>query len=187
MTEVRMLKTTFKHIEDEFLRLVRYGRRMLWLERLIEVFRNLYFKVNDETRTFMRLKYLEGVSFEQASQETGFSVKELRKIHRLIIWASVEKLGLERDVDLRKIQTEMSRYIPSNVRLEVEGRSGNVCVRCGSDQNLHFHHVEHYAEGGSHDAENLMILCASCHAEEHKGDKAYHLLKRMAGDHNVGS
>lgn len=208
-------RAAFQHIEEEFLSLqdlvsewdalyqewiegtndpskfrrplLVYIRRMSWIERIIGVFNGLYFKVNDEARMFMRSKYLEGSSFEEASQETGFSVKELRKIHKLIIWTSIEELGMASNLDSEKIQTEMSRYIPVKVRLEVAERDGNVCVRCGAEKELHFHHVERYAEGGSHDAENLIILCVSCHAEEHKGEKAYHLLKKGAGGYDVSN
>jgi hypothetical protein len=43
------------------------------------------------------------------------------------------------------------------------------CERCGSMEDLHGHHVEHYAnapERGT-DPKNIKVLCAPCHALEH--------------------
>ena len=44
------------------------------------------------------------------------------------------------------------------------------CQRCGRFSGLQRHHIEHRARGQRNDAvENLEILCAKCHGEEHGG------------------
>ena len=53
------------------------------------------------------------------------------------------------------------RVIPSSVKLEVWKRDGGRCVKCASNENLHFDHVIPYSQGGSSkDARNIQILCA---------------------------
>jgi hypothetical protein len=40
---------------------------------------------------------------------------------------------------------------------------------CRSSRNLEIHHLVHRADGGSHDAMNLVITCGSCHMAHHRG------------------
>jgi hypothetical protein len=69
------------------------------------------------------------------------------------------------------------RTIASHVKNEVRKKCNDKCTKCGSKQKLHFHHIERFADGGQNTVENLTLLCASCHAEEHKGERVYHMLK----------
>lgn len=40
-----------------------------------------------------------------------------------------------------------------------------VCVHCGSDENLHVHHIDRNRSNNL--PENLLVLCAKCHIKEH--------------------
>jgi hypothetical protein len=54
-----------------------------------------------------------------------------------------------------------NRLIPTSVKLEVWKRDKGKCVKCGSQDNLHFDHIIPYSKGGSSlVAENIQILCA---------------------------
>lgn len=54
-----------------------------------------------------------------------------------------------------------NRLIPTSVKLQVWKRNRGRCVRCGSQNNLHFDHIIPYSKGGSSlVAENIQILCA---------------------------
>ena len=56
---------------------------------------------------------------------------------------------------------EHNRIIPTSVKLEVWRRDKGRCVKCGSQDNLHFDHIIPYSKGGSSlVAENIQILCA---------------------------
>lgn len=56
---------------------------------------------------------------------------------------------------------EHNRIIPTSVKLEVWKRDKGRCVKCGSEDNLHFDHIIPYSKGGSSlVAENIQILCA---------------------------
>lgn len=72
------------------------------------------------------------------------------------------------------------REISQYVKKEVRKKCRNKCVRCQTKNKLHFHHVERYSEGGQNTVDNLILLCASCHAEEHKGERSYHMLKKAS-------
>ncbi|ATI75669.1 HNH endonuclease signature motif containing protein [Bacillus sp. FSL W8-0445] len=72
-----------------------------------------------------------------------------------------------------------SRAINKHLKEQVKKKCKNRCVVCKSKDDLHMHHIKEYAKGGRTDLENLILLCASCHAETHKDNKSYHVLKSM--------
>ena len=41
------------------------------------------------------------------------------------------------------------------------------CKRCDSQENLSVNHILPCSDGGTHDAENLQILCRKCHDNYH--------------------
>jgi hypothetical protein len=59
---------------------------------------------------------------------------------------------------------------PATVRF-VWRRDGGRCrvPGCRSARGLEIHHLVHRADGGSHDASNLALLCSSCHLAHHRG------------------
>jgi hypothetical protein len=60
-----------------------------------------------------------------------------------------------------KADLEHNRIIPTSVKLIVWKRDKGRCVRCGSQDNLHFDHIIPYSKGGSSlVTENIQILCA---------------------------
>ena len=77
---------------------------------------------------------------------------------------------------------------PSVVRL-VWRRDGGRCrvPGCRSARGLEVHHIVHRADGGDHEAENLCLLCSSCHGAHHRGalairGTAEHLEVRRPGE-----
>jgi HNH endonuclease len=59
--------------------------------------------------------------------------------------------------------------IPEDVKLVVWARDGGACVRCGSNQNLHFDHIIPVAKGGGNTEANVQVLCKTCNLK--KSDK----------------
>lgn len=61
-------------------------------------------------------------------------------------------------------------------RRKVYQRDGYECQLCHAqggqvgDTELHAHHVTPISEGGSHDLDNLVTLCKSCHNDQHDHD-----------------
>lgn len=70
------------------------------------------------------------------------------------------------------------RNIPDSARIEVLERDNFKCRCCGWDSSerkdedprtlLELHHIEHHAEGGSNDPDNLITLCNVHHDEVHR-------------------
>jgi hypothetical protein len=56
--------------------------------------------------------------------------------------------------------------IPEDVKLLVWARDGGHCVRCGSEQELHFDHIIPVAKGGGNIAANIQILCQTCNLKK---------------------
>ncbi|WP_080875560.1 HNH endonuclease [Oceanobacillus timonensis] len=72
------------------------------------------------------------------------------------------------------------RYISANLKKQVYEKCSNKCTSCGANDNLHIHHVKEFAKGGTTDIDNLILLCQGCHADNHKDNNAYYMLKKGA-------
>jgi hypothetical protein len=61
--------------------------------------------------------------------------------------------------------------IPPSVARFVWRRDGGRCRvdGCRSARGLELHHVVHRADGGSHDAKNIILACSACHLAHHRG------------------
>jgi hypothetical protein len=61
--------------------------------------------------------------------------------------------------------------IPPSVARLVWRRDGGRCRvdGCRSSRGLELHHVIHRADGGGHDASNIVLLCSACHLAHHRG------------------
>lgn len=59
------------------------------------------------------------------------------------------------------------RYIPGKVMQEVYLRDKGQCVKCGSEDNLHYDHKIPFSKGGSSvDSKNIQLLCARHNLEK---------------------
>lgn len=83
-------------------------------------------------------------------------------------------------VDGKDIEFKETRHVSKHLKNKIYKKYNNKCARCESEDKLHIHHIKRYSDGGFTDLENLMLLCAKCHAEEHKDERAYYALKSMA-------
>lgn len=72
------------------------------------------------------------------------------------------------------------RHIKESTRREALKRDGYRCRNCGWPQGsrskfdqrfLELHHIEHHADGGSNELENLITYCNICHDEVHRTGK----------------
>ena len=55
-------------------------------------------------------------------------------------------------------------------------RDGYKCVKCGTNDTLHVHHIVHRSDGGTNSINNLVTLCQNCHAECHKNEIIYRVM-----------
>jgi 5-methylcytosine-specific restriction endonuclease McrA len=55
-----------------------------------------------------------------------------------------------------------------NLRQQILRRAGWRCQSCGTMSNLEVHHREFRSHSGPDAEENLITLCAACHARVHR-------------------
>ncbi len=67
--------------------------------------------------------------------------------------------------------TRAKQDIPPSVRRLVWRRDGGKCTvtSCRSAAHLELHHIVAREDGGTHDAENIAVICDGCHASLHRG------------------
>lgn len=82
------------------------------------------------------------------------------------------KLKSEQDEEKEAIKKEFER-----IRRKILKRDNYKCVECGSDEKLNVHHIIQRSKGGDNSESNLVTLCLKCHAEKHKGEQIYNLMK----------
>lgn len=64
----------------------------------------------------------------------------------------------------------MDRYEKGSTRYEasqIMKDKHKVCANCGSEDNIHIHHIVPLSQGGGNKESNLVFLCADCHKKAH--------------------
>jgi hypothetical protein len=62
---------------------------------------------------------------------------------------------------INSFDLDHDRIIPASVKLEVWKRDRGRCIKCSSENNLHFDHIIPFSKGGtSLKSENIQLLCA---------------------------
>jgi len=72
----------------------------------------------------------------------------------------------------RSPRLRLSPELYQDVRQQVLRRDGWRCQSCGTMSNLEVHHKELRSQCGDDSEENLITLCAGCHADIHEGHTA---------------
>jgi hypothetical protein len=83
---------------------------------------------------------------------------------------SVDKTTLEQaacDSTVIRDGKRVRRVVPRQVARAVWSRARGRCETCGQRGWLHLHHNDLVENGGKHDADNLTLLCSSCHRAAH--------------------
>ncbi len=64
-----------------------------------------------------------------------------------------------------------SRIVPTALQRAVRARDHNRCTfpGCHNKRFLHYHHIQHWSNGGETSLENLMLLCTKHHTLVHEG------------------
>jgi 5-methylcytosine-specific restriction endonuclease McrA len=69
----------------------------------------------------------------------------------------------------RQPRLRLDREEYEALRRRVMERDGWRCQSCGSQRDLHVHHMKPRSQLGHDALENLITLCASCHRRQHEG------------------
>jgi 5-methylcytosine-specific restriction endonuclease McrA len=57
----------------------------------------------------------------------------------------------------------------------VFARDGRICRYCGNDENLQVDHIISRKNGGTHDMDNLQVLCRDCNLRKSSKDEGVFL------------
>ncbi|MGA3319045.1 MAG: HNH endonuclease [Candidatus Korobacteraceae bacterium] len=64
-----------------------------------------------------------------------------------------------------RVRLDSTNY--AKLQRQVLERDGWRCQVCGSMQNLQVHHLKFRSRSGGDEEQNLITLCAECHARTH--------------------
>jgi hypothetical protein len=125
----------------------------------------------------------EELKYVAKGSEWGRRIRELRTEHG---WPIATHFSGRPDLDVGVYVLEDDRQLPvhdrhiaERDRRRVLRRDSHKCQDCGwthkewnpSDpRHLELHHLEHHAEDGSNNPENLVTLCNICHDERHASE-----------------
>ena len=68
----------------------------------------------------------------------------------------------------KKPRLALDPKIYKGLRNQVLARDGWRCQSCGCTKNLHVHHLRARSKLGDDALQNLITLCADCHAQQHR-------------------
>jgi 5-methylcytosine-specific restriction endonuclease McrA len=68
----------------------------------------------------------------------------------------------------KKARVKLSQEDYRELHQQILRRDGWRCQLCGSMQNLEVHHIMFRSQNGDDSDENLITLCAECHARVHQ-------------------
>lgn len=150
------------------------------VKEFIDTLNSIKTEVNQETRKIIVLLYFQNKTLEEVSYITNIKKDRLKFRHKMLVDEVMEQMHLYNGAKRRYSNGKRRNSIPKYVMSEVRKRDNNCCTKCETNENLHFHHKVRYADGGQDTVDNLTLLCVKCHAEEHKNENVYHILKSQA-------
>jgi hypothetical protein len=151
---------------------VRYGRQRGYPENA----RYAWMRVNviGQKQRFDAVQCdLHGLDYINGNASIPF-IKSFASDEWKLYKTAVEQLELKQRSELTELKTHKQwiyrGYLRSpewaKLRTAVLLRDGNQCNHCGSDCNLHVHHLT-YDRRGDECLNDLITLCATCHDREH--------------------
>lgn len=139
------------------------------------------------------MRLFRGYDEREMANKIGSSLRSLVSYEKHKALEYIQKMYIEelsiKESELKRIRAalngkvkkiEFERDIPNVIKKDVFKRDEGKCTRCDSKQNLHYHHIKRFSEGGLHHVANIELLCVACHAEEHKEERSYYMLLKMA-------
>ncbi len=79
-----------------------------------------------------------------------------------------KKRGRKRNYESMRLKYEFRK-----VRVLALQRDNYRCTDCGSNDNLHVHHLNKLSESKDNSLDNLITLCGDCHKQRHINDGVY--------------
>jgi len=83
---------------------------------------------------------------------------------------SLQREGVMNGAEPKRPRLRLDPELYEELRNQVLRRDGWRCQACGTMSNLEVHHKEFRSHSGDDSDQNLITICAACHAEIHEGD-----------------
>lgn len=109
--------------------------------------------------------------------------KKTKYISGLDICKNCSDFDLKRNKPIKKVNRN-KKTVSKETYQKVYKRDKGICQLCGSNQNLHLHHILGRSKNLTDDPDNCIMLCQNCHLEvAHKNQKKYRpiLLEKLGG------
>lgn len=116
-------------------------------------------------------KYCEIKERETESEYLGQYIREKSEI---------KKSKPKRNICDNQLHNKQNQKYFKFMRTLVLERDGYKCIKCGNTRHLEIHHLIERNKGGTDDISNLITLCPTCHAKEHKGQPVYNIMIKKA-------
>jgi hypothetical protein len=144
-----------------------------FLKRLMQILKIVPYELHDKFKVEIdRLAYEQYYLLYLDDQLDSDEEQEMRYFSE-IFGVDFESLGkikgkVLKDKNKQFIEEEItrSRSIPESFRIEVYDRDNGRCVLCGSDEDIEYDLILSFSKGGSHDAQNIRILCKNCYRKK---------------------
>ena len=76
----------------------------------------------------------------------------------------------------KPVRRGKGKAVSKELRKMILERDKHQCVCCGNTEDLQIHHKQYRSKGGTDDPDNLVTLCAVCHAKQHEGEPIHRLM-----------
>ena len=128
-----------------------------YMRRIDPKYRNMEFIQSGSFVTWIKIK-----------EENAETEKEIKRIEKQITKEMHKTMLAEELKSKKKKKKRKYKGINQDLKQIALERDGYRCAECGIISNLEIHHIEHRANGGNDDIDNLITLCVYCHYEQHK-------------------
>lgn len=145
------------------------GRHVEGDEAIATMCRRSLERVGDEppTRAPYQVAVTVCASCQRGWQDGGGAVVEIEPADVEVALCDAQHVG---SIDADRPERAHQDVSPATRRLVWRRDHGRCRVDgCRSARNLDVHHVVHRADGGGHDASNVVVMCSGCHAALHRG------------------
>ena len=71
----------------------------------------------------------------------------------------------------QRANNKLRAKLRDSTREALYKRAGDACEICGIESGLEIHHIKPLVEGGTHDLENLTLVCYECHRGFYHGQR----------------
>lgn len=110
----------------------------------------------------MRHVLLDCIAFGLSAEMLEPVMRRAESVEHALVMLTLVRDGLETDY-ISGAAARAARRISKAVRGEVMDRDGRCCVYCGTTEGpFHLDHIKPVSAGGTGEAGNLAVACASC-------------------------